>query len=162
MTCRCGRRVLLGGLAALTVRCTKHDPPSPSERSPSTPPSSTPPWSTRQGLAEGGSFGEEVRLAASVERVSSAPPAPSEAIETRELAFASSPVGPEKAVAIVPQWGAAGERFPVLIALHGRGEAVRGLDVGAYSWLRDYELGKTIARLRAPPLTKGDSQGVRR
>ena len=112
-----------------------------------------------QGLAEGGSLAKRCGSPASVERVSSVPPAPSEAIETRELAFASFTVGPEKAVAIVPQWGAAGERFPVLIALHGRGEAVRGLDVGAYSWLRDYELGKTIARLRAPPLTKGDLKG---
>lgn len=77
----------------------------------------------------------------------------------KELEFASSPVGPEKAVAIVPRWGDPGARFPLLVALHGRGEAVRGLDVGARAWLRDYDLGRAITRLRAPPLTREDFKG---
>lgn len=76
-----------------------------------------------------------------------------------ELEFENSAVGPEKALAIVPRWGEPGARFPVLVALHGRGEAVRGMDVGAHGWLRDYELGRTIARLRAPPLTREDFKG---
>jgi hypothetical protein len=75
------------------------------------------------------------------------------------LDFPTSPVGPEKAVVLIPGWGGKGERFPVLVALHGRGESVRGLDGGAYGWLRDYELGRTIARLRAPPLTRSDFKG---
>jgi hypothetical protein len=78
----------------------------------------------------------------------------------KELEFASSPVGPEKAVAVIPQWGREGERFPVLVALHGRGEAVRGVEVGAHGWLRDYELGRAITRLRSPPLTRDDFRGL--
>ncbi|HKQ71484.1 MAG TPA: alpha/beta hydrolase-fold protein [Polyangiaceae bacterium] len=77
----------------------------------------------------------------------------------RELVFATSPVGPEKAVAIVPSWGAKDERFPVVVALHGRGEAVRGVDVGAHGWLHDYDLGHAIVRLRSPPLTRDDFRG---
>ncbi len=77
----------------------------------------------------------------------------------REFEFEDSPIGPEKALAIVPRWGDKGTEFPVLVALHGRGEAVRGMDVGARGWLRDYELGKTIARLRSPPLTREDLKG---
>jgi len=76
-----------------------------------------------------------------------------------ELGFATSAIGPEKALAIVPRWGEAGARFPVLVALHGRGEAVRGLDVGARGWLHDYDLAHTIARLREPPLTREDLKG---
>jgi enterochelin esterase-like enzyme len=79
--------------------------------------------------------------------------------DEKELIFESSPVGPEKAVAVVPKWGDPGQRFPVLIALHGRGEAVRGVDVGAHGWLRDYELGRAIERLRSPPLTRDDLKG---
>jgi enterochelin esterase-like enzyme len=87
------------------------------------------------------------------------PPVDRAAFAEKELEFEGSAVGPEKALAIVPRWGEPGERFPVLVALHGRGEAVRGMDVGARGWLRDYELGRTIARLRSPPLTRDDFKG---
>jgi enterochelin esterase-like enzyme len=80
-------------------------------------------------------------------------------LQEKELEFEGSAVGPEKALCLVPRWGEVGERFPVLVALHGRGESVRGMDVGARGWLRDYELGKTIARLRSPPLTRDDLKG---
>jgi iron(III)-salmochelin esterase len=76
-----------------------------------------------------------------------------------ERTFDSSPVGPEKATVIVPRWGKPGERFPVLVALHGRGEAVRGIDVGARGWLHDYGIDRAVARLRSPPLTRNDFMG---
>ncbi len=76
-----------------------------------------------------------------------------------ELSFDATPVGAEKAVMLVPRWGDGGERFPVLVALHGRGEAVRGVDAGAYGWLRDYGLGRAIERLRSPPLSATDFAG---
>jgi len=81
------------------------------------------------------------------------------AISYRERAFESSPVGREKAVFVVPRWGKPGERFPLLVALHGRGEAVRGVDAGAWGWIRDYELDRAMARLRSPPLTRQDFKG---
>jgi enterochelin esterase-like enzyme len=90
---------------------------------------------------------------------SPARPSPAADMDTRELSFDESPVGAEKALVLVPRWGNAGDRFPVLVALHGRGESVRGVDAGARGWLRDYGIDKTIARLRAPPLTREDFMG---
>ena len=49
---------------------------------------------------------------------------------------------------------------PLLIALHGRGEAGRGLDIGAGAWPSEYALDRLHRRLLAPPLTGGDLQGM--
>jgi iron(III)-salmochelin esterase len=125
------RRTLFGGVAALTAHCSRAE-------SAGTGPTSSPVASAS--------------AAASVVRGG-------DAVKEKELDFASTPVGPEKALALVPGWGLPEERFPVLVALHGRGEAVRGIAVGARAWLSDYELGRTIARLRSPPLTRRDFQG---
>ncbi|UQA61550.1 alpha/beta hydrolase [Polyangium aurulentum] len=46
--------------------------------------------------------------------------------------------------------------LPVLVALHGRGESGRGLDVGARAWRDDYHMDRIDGRLRAPPLVPGD------
>lgn len=46
--------------------------------------------------------------------------------------------------------------LPVLVALHGRGESGRGLEVGAKAWRDDYGLDKLDARLRAGSLTRSD------
>jgi predicted esterase len=45
---------------------------------------------------------------------------------------------------------------PVLVALHGRGESGRGLDVGARAWRDDYHMDRIDGRLRAPPLLPAD------
>jgi len=68
--------------------------------------------------------------------------------------------GPQKAAVLVPRWGPAGAKYPLLIALHGRGEANRGLEVGAWGWIRDYWLDRTAARLRHPPLHEDDLLGM--
>ena len=67
---------------------------------------------------------------------------------------------PERAAAVVPTWGSAGERFPTLVALHGRGESLKSPSEGAMGWPRDYELMRAMARLRAPPLEKKDFEGL--
>jgi iron(III)-salmochelin esterase len=46
--------------------------------------------------------------------------------------------------------------LPVLVALHGRGESGRGLDVGARGWRDDYGLELVHRRLRQPPLAARD------
>jgi hypothetical protein len=51
------------------------------------------------------------------------------------------------------------ERFPVLIALHGRGEAMKGPVRGARGWVDDYGLLRAMQRLSNPPLTKRDFEG---
>jgi hypothetical protein len=49
--------------------------------------------------------------------------------------------------------------LPVLVALHGRGESLRGVDAGAHGWLRDYDLGRAFTRLQSPPLVRDDFLG---
>jgi hypothetical protein len=80
-------------------------------------------------------------------------------LEPHMLDFPSSPVGPERALALVPRSRLRGEKLPVLVALHGRGEAVRGIDVGARAWRDDYWVDRAFARLLAPPLTGDAFQG---
>lgn len=63
--------------------------------------------------------------------------------------------GSARAVALAPDEGGP---YPVLIALHGRGEAVRGAEVGAYGWTRDYQVGNAIEALRRGKLTEADLQ----
>jgi hypothetical protein len=131
------RRAVLTGAVALSLRCAKQPPAA--ERS-----------TTGSGTTSSSAIPALGLDAASEEALP---------IFEKELDFAASPVGPEKAIAIVPRWGDGGARFPVLVALHGRGEAVRGIEAGARGWLRDYDIGRTIARLRSPPLTRDDFKG---
>ncbi len=136
------RRTLLRSIGAIAVGCRRRD--SKADDAPEPSPSYSPrePWARSAGPGLEPEAGDGRPLL--VEKV---------------LEFESSPVGPERAVVVIPGWAAAGERFPVLVALHGRGEAVRGVEAGARGWMRDYELGRTIARLRAPPLTRADLKG---
>jgi hypothetical protein len=71
----------------------------------------------------------------------------------RELAF--EPGAYERELAAV----LAVSRAPLLIALHGRGEAGRGLEAGARGWRDDYDLDRAHRRLAAPPLTAEDFHG---
>jgi hypothetical protein len=68
--------------------------------------------------------------------------------------------GPQKAVLVVPRWGAEGERFPLLVALSGLGETRKGPEAGAWGWVKDYWLDRAMTRLRSPPLTRADFQNV--
>jgi hypothetical protein len=77
-----------------------------------------------------------------------------------EWDFGAQPWGRARVVVLVPRWGAADARFPVLIALHGRGEAVKAPADGAMGWPRDYALVRAIDRLRAPPLRASDYEGL--
>jgi iron(III)-salmochelin esterase len=49
-------------------------------------------------------------------------------------------------------------RYPVLVALHGRGEAVKRPKDGALGWFRDYALMHALERVIEPPLTSQDFQ----
>lgn len=67
----------------------------------------------------------------------------------------ATPVGPMQVVVSLPA-RRAGERFPVLITMHGRGEAFKGPAKGARGWIDDYWMGRAIERLRKPPLVGQD------
>ena len=75
--------------------------------------------------------------------------------EERTWVFESTPVGRMVAVVVLPE-REANERWPVLLAFHGRGEALKGPDRGARGWVDDYALKRAIRRLSAPPLTSAD------
>lgn len=81
---------------------------------------------------------------------SSAPSIPADG-RWRDLLF--SPPDEQRALVLVPQ---ANRPLPLLVALHGRGESGRGLEVGAKAWRDDYNLDKIDARLRAGSLTSAD------
>jgi enterochelin esterase-like enzyme len=61
-------------------------------------------------------------------------------------------------VVVVPEH-ARGERLPVLIAMHGRGETLKGPERGARGWVDDYKLGRAAERLAHPPLVNADFEG---
>ncbi len=81
-------------------------------------------------------------------------------IRLHELSFGPEEGGPQRVVVLVPTWANEHHKLPLVIALHGRGEANRGLDVGAWAWVRDYGLDRSAARLRQPPLTRDDYLGL--
>jgi dienelactone hydrolase len=51
------------------------------------------------------------------------------------------------------------ERFPVLVTMHGKGEAAKGVARGARGWIDDYWLPKAMQRLSQPPLSAEDLLG---
>ncbi len=72
--------------------------------------------------------------------------------------YSSTELGPMRVVVSIPE-RAAHARLPVLVALHGRGEALKGPAAGARGWIDDYWLPTTIERLHRPPLTLEDFRG---
>src|SRR5580704_14517293 len=89
------------------------------------------------------------------------PPAPvSPNVKVVQWDLGPQPWGPGRAAMLVPTWGSADDRFPVVLALHGRGEAVKSPVEGALGWPRDYALVRAYDRMRAPPLRDADYEGL--
>lgn len=65
--------------------------------------------------------------------------------------FPETSVGPMQVVVSLPARQPE-ERFPVLIAFHGRGEARKGPARGARGWVDDYGLLRALNELTRPPL----------
>jgi iron(III)-salmochelin esterase len=78
----------------------------------------------------------------------------------RELtwSFDPGPFGPTDVVVSMPERAGPDHRLPVVIALHGRGESLKGNRRGARGWVDDYDLERAMTRLEHPPLTKADFQ----
>jgi hypothetical protein len=81
-------------------------------------------------------------------------------VQLLEWDLGPQPWGRARAVVLVPTWGGPANRFPVLVALHGRGEALKPPSEGALGWARDYALVRAVDRLRAPPLRAADYEGL--
>jgi hypothetical protein len=89
------------------------------------------------------------------------PPLPASAnVRVLQWDLGEQPWGQGRAVVVVPTWGVPSARFPVVVALHGRGEALKRPSDGAMGWPRDYALVRAIDRLRAPPLRETDYEGL--
>ncbi len=106
------------------------------------------------------------KSASSIAVAASAPPAhksaqPPKTISARELTwvYPHDAVGPMQVVVSIPRHHS-GQKFPVLVALHGRGEAFKGAARGARGWVDDYRMPKAIERLHHPPLTDKDFGGM--
>ncbi len=65
------------------------------------------------------------------------------------------PLGSSEVAVLIPE-GPADARYPLVIALHGRGEARKDPPAGALGWPRDYKLGRAHERLAKPPLIAAD------
>lgn len=76
--------------------------------------------------------------------------------ERHELAF---PGTASPRVLVLAPRASAGRRYPVVIALHGRGEARKGATLGPLGWPQDYALERALERITAPPLTREDFLG---
>jgi hypothetical protein len=81
-------------------------------------------------------------------------------VSVLEWDLGPQPWGPGRAVVVVPAWAPADARFPVVVALHGRGEALKSPAEGAMGWPRDYALVRAFDRLHAPPLRDSDYEGL--
>ncbi len=77
-----------------------------------------------------------------------------------EWIFPDTPLGPIPVVISAPLPSREGERFPLLVALHGQGESRREPARGARGWLDDYQMREALARLHHPPLRETDFQGM--
>lgn len=142
-----GRRPLLAGLGAAVVGCSRK--PAPGEGTtppqPSTYPLSalTPPPSVPDaGAAMVVDAGSEASLG------------PRGRVAMDTWSFENN----GRAAVLAPAWTGA-RRLPMLVALHGRGEALKGPDKGVLGWPRDYALVRAFERLCAPPITEADLEG---
>jgi hypothetical protein len=78
---------------------------------------------------------------------------------TRLVTWSLPERGPTGEVAvIVPEDGAPGP-WPLVVALHGHGEAIKGPVEGKMGWPRDYALPHAIERVTRPPITAEDVEG---
>ncbi|MEI9947683.1 MAG: esterase [Pseudomonadota bacterium] len=72
--------------------------------------------------------------------------------------YPETELGPMRVVVLLPE-REVDARLPVLVALHGRGEALKGPELGARGWVDDYALPVTVERLHRPPITLDDLHG---
>jgi enterochelin esterase-like enzyme len=64
-----------------------------------------------------------------------------------------------EAAILMPADEGPSQRWPLVVALHGRGEALKPPPDGAMGWVRDYGLGHAISRVNNPPLGPDDVEG---
>jgi enterochelin esterase-like enzyme len=143
-----GRRLFLGSLASLGLArtsctsCSRNERGAGAAEGPPLAPPAPPREDTMPDMPDRA-------------EIDGAVPLPRGQVGTQTWTFD----GDGRAVVIVPSWTKPDEKLPVLIALHGRGEANKGPVEGVMGWPRDYALLRAIERVCAPPLTSADFEG---
>jgi hypothetical protein len=132
------RRELLASLTAFAA-CSRRDPPAPAVAAPAV-------------VATPGPTIAPVLDAAPLRG------------QTQLITWTIPERGPNgEAVVIVPADGdgaaPSSGRWPLVVALHGRGEALKPPRDGAMGWARDYALLRQISRVNNPPLGEDDVEG---
>ncbi|MBM4361550.1 MAG: esterase, partial [Deltaproteobacteria bacterium] len=79
---------------------------------------------------------------------------------TVELRVPGGPSGETLVTALLPGGRAPGDRFPLVVAFPGRGEALKPPRAASRGWVDDYELARAAARVTSPPLTAADLHGL--
>lgn len=79
---------------------------------------------------------------------------------TVELRVPGGPSGETIVTALLPARRAPGDRFPLVVAFPGRGEALKPPRAASRGWVDDYELARAAARVASPPLTAADLHGL--
>lgn len=137
----CAKRLRwLLSLGLVSAACSRHEPPTakrPAPPSPARAIASATPMSSAASPAQ-----------------ATAALAPVAGTELTWV-FQKSAVGRMNVVVLVPDH-APNEKLPVVITMHGRGEALKGPQRGARGWVDDYELPHVIDRVRRPPLSRED------
>ena len=102
---------------------------------------------------------EQPRVAHSLGTRTPAPPERS-LLPASELTwdYPETELGRMRVVVLIPERDPEA-RLPILVALHGRGEALKGPELGARGWVDDYTLPATAERLHRPPITLDDLHG---
>jgi hypothetical protein len=102
-----------------------------------------------------GGVGLALLLAGRFAAVAQRGPPRRSSLEVRVWDFPNAPGGATRAVVMLPRGRTSAQRFPLLVALHGLGETLRGVERGAWAWPRDYELGASDFALRRGRLDVG-------
>lgn len=144
------RRTLLQGLACGALGCSRGADPSPTAPAPSAPNTPSAPSAPTNALRASSSAAAPAPAPAGSGDVT-----PDSLVTTRLLSFGGS----QAAVVVAPTWSGA-SKLPLLVALHGLGESRKGIEGGAWGWVRDYGLDRAMIRLHQPPLTIDDFQGI--
>ncbi len=133
------RRELLLASAFGLHACTRRDPPAPSA-----PPATSPPRAPSASAALAPTEAPDAE--------------PSRVVVALEEWRLPAPI--ERAVLVVPTLPQGHAPLPVVVALHGRGEAMKGPEEGSRGWARDYALVRAYERISSPPLFAPDFEGL--
>ncbi len=84
---------------------------------------------------------------------------PRDALDVLDWELPNEHGGDKRCTVLVPKGMPAGTKLPLLVALHGMGETV-SKEKGSRGWIDSYALDRALFRLRRPPLSGADFEGL--